>query len=202
QRGEDLHELRRLKLKRSDVDPRLHVRGELSPHEQVQEQQVADAVKKRRDVEEDVIVDAHEGDHESDADRHPENLFVNEIESRIDVVRRAVDEHAADRRDQQRGADEIEVDQRQRANVWSGHQCPKFEFSGAAGAFFSCPGTGSLPSRIISSVSGLFRSSASVSICCLNFDSYIIFASGAASVPPCAPACSTKIAMTICGLST
>src|SRR5262249_43501044 len=163
QRREDLHELRWLKLKRPDVNPRLHVRGHSAPDEQVKQEQVPDRVKKRGDVEEDVIVDRQEYRHERDADRRPQHLFAKEVERWIAEIRRAVEQHTADRHDHQRGADEVNVDQRQRAGGGAGHQ---------------------------------------FSICSLKWDSYMSLARGAASVPPCCPACSTNTTSTICGLST
>src|SRR5207245_5396962 len=74
QRGENFHEFRRLKLKRADVDPRLHIRRQLSPQQQINEQEVSDPVEERSNIEEDVIVDDREDDHQRDSNADPQHL--------------------------------------------------------------------------------------------------------------------------------
>ena len=107
---EDLHELGRLKLKRPHVNPRLHVRGEAAEDQQIQQQDDAESIEERRDVEEDVVVDEEAEQHQHQADGEPEKLFLEDAEAGIVEVRGAVDEQTADRGDHEGRAEEVEVE--------------------------------------------------------------------------------------------
>ena len=99
QRRENLHEFGRLKLKCSHVNPRAHVARESSPNQHVGQQNQSEAVQKRGDLHQRVIVDGDEDDHQHDADERPDDLLAKQRRVGTEV-RGAVHQHATDRRDE------------------------------------------------------------------------------------------------------
>ena len=91
------------------MDPRLHVARQPPPHQHVSEETETHAVEKRRDLHQSVVVDGDENHHQDDADERPDDLPA--VERSVGAeVRRAVHQRAADRRNDQRGGEQIDVD--------------------------------------------------------------------------------------------